>query len=340
MEEIKIIPLQVRCKNNKQKRLILLVVFFSLIAIVQSGLRDINKLPAGNDTPTYAYIYSDVANTSWTTLLKTFTIGEQEYRQRDTGYPLFIKTSQLIYTDFTFFMFLTAIIFFLSFGWIICKYVKSYLGVILVFVIYFAIFTNIVNSFMRQAIVLGITLFAIRFIISRNWKCYFGLMLVALSLHSSAIAAFPFYFLPLVSTSKKWLGLSFFISPILSLFLRSLLLYFLTGSVYDNYVQEDAVNPVNYMLLIVTMALFGYFYLYKLKEVSDDDILTSAIMGTMLILPVVFMGNTMLRISYYYVLVLLLTLPNIIDRIKMPKAVRTTTYLLLISFFIFMIYRQ
>lgn len=327
-------------KEPSFKGRLFLTLVFSLIAIFQSGLRDIKNLPAGNDTPTYAYIYSDVANTSWMNLFMRFALVGQDYGERDLGYPLFIKASQLIYTDFTFFMFLTAIIFFISFGWLIFKYVKSYLGVILVFAIYFAIFTNVVNSFMRQAIVLGITLFAIRYIISRNWMIYFSLMLAALSIHNSAIAAFPFYFLPLVSTKKKWLGLSFIISPILILFLRSLLSYLFTGTVYDNYVQEDAVNPVNYMLLIVSMALLGYFYLYKMKEISDYEILTSAVMGTMLILPVVFMGNTMLRTSYYYVFVLLLVLPNIIDRIKMPKAVRTTTYLLLISFFIFMIYRK
>jgi transmembrane protein EpsG len=282
----------------------------------------------------------ETRNASWSSLMSDFAIVSNEYSGRDSGYEVFVKLTQYISEDFTFFMFLTTTIFFLSFGWLIYKYVKSYLGIILIFVIYFAIFTTLVNSFMRQTVALGITLFAIRFILSRNWKYYYGLMLITISIHSSAIAAFPFYFLPLISNSKKWLVYSFAASPVLIAFLQSLTAYFITDTVYDRYIFEEVVNPVNYILLIASIALLGLFYFEEVKKIKDYEILTSAIIGTMLILPVVFMGNTLLRISYYYVFVLLLLLPNVIDRIKMPKSTRTTAYLLLICFFIFMAFRK
>ena len=329
----------VQIKSNSRNRLFLIVVL-SIIAIIQSGLRDLNNLPAGNDTINYYYKYVELLKTPWSSVMKNFAIVSEEYSGRDSGYELFMKLSQYISGDFTFFMFLTTTIFFLPFGWLIYKYVKSYLGIFLVFAIFFAIFTTLVNSFMRQAVALGITLFAIRYIISRNWKFYYGLVFIALSVHSSAIAAFPFYFLPLISNSKKWIALSFAASPVLILFLQSLTTFFLTGTVYDRYVIDEMVNPVNYMLLIVSIALLGLLYHEKVQEIEDYKILTSAIIGTMLLLPVVFMGNTLLRISYYYVFVLLFLLPNVIDRIKMPKQTRTMAYLLLICFFIFMAFRK
>ena len=326
-------------KSNQRNRLYLIIVL-SLIAIIQSGLRDLNNLPEGNDTINYYYKYVELLKTPWSSVMKNFAIVSEEYSGRDSGYELFMKLSQYISGDFTFFMFLTTTIFFLSFGWLIYKYVKSYLGIFLVFAIFFAIFTTLVNSFMRQAVALGITLFAIRYIISRKWKYYYGLMLVALSIHSSAIAAFPFYFLPLISNSKKWIALSFAVSPVLILFLQPLTAYFLTGTVYNRYVIDEMVNPVNYMLLIVSIALLGLLYFEEVQKIKDYKILTSAVIGTMLFLPVVFMGNTLLRISYYYVFVLLLLLPNIIECIKMPKSTRTAAYLLLICFFILMIFRK
>ena len=324
--------------TSKRKRLFLIVVL-SIAAVLQSGLRDLENLPEGNDTPNFFMQYKNLLNASWSSVMSDFSIVSEEYSGRDSGYEVFMKLTQYVSDDFTFFMFLTTIIFFLSFGWLIYKYVKSYLGIILVFAIYFAIFTNIVNSFMRQAVALSITLFAIRYIINRNWKYYYGLMIIALSIHSSAIAAFPFYYLPLISNSKKWITLSFIASPILILFLQPLMSYFLAGSVYDRYIFDEMVNPVNYMLLIVSIALLGLFYFEDIQKINDYKILTSAVIGTMLFLPVVFMGNTLLRISYYYVSVLLLLLPNVIDSIKMSKSTRTIAYLLLICFFILMMFR-
>lgn len=327
-------------KLNKSDRIrFLLIAVFCLFAIFQSGLRDLNKLPAGNDTRVYEMRYYEMLRVPWSSVMNDFAIISNEYSGRDSGYEVFMKLTQYIWGDFTFFMFLTAIAFMVPFGMLIYKYVKSYLGIVLVFMIYFAIFTNVVNSFMRQGVALGITLFSIRYIIKREWKCYYGLMLVALSVHSSAIAAFPFYFLTKLSKSEKWLRLSFIASPIMILFLRPLLSYFVEGTIYDNYVKSEIVNPQNYMALIVSISILPLLFYKELKQVKDNDILISAMIGTMLFLPVVFMGNTMLRISYYYVFVLILLLPVVIEHVKQPKMAKVSLYLILIIFFIFMIYR-
>ncbi len=326
-------------KQIQDRRRILLIVMISMIAIFQSGMRDLKNLPDGNDTPNYQTKYEDLRNKPLSSVMSDFSIISTDYSERDSGYEVFMKLTQYIYKDFRFFMFLTAILFFLSFDRLIYKYVKSYLGIILVFMIYFAIFTNIVNSFMRQAITLSITLYAIKYIIKRNWKFYYGLMLIALSIHSSAIAAFPFYFLPWFSKSKIWLFLSLVASPILILFFQKLMSYFLVGSVYEVYVEGEMVNPVNYMALVVSIVILALLFYKHVRMIKDYEILISSAIGTMIFLPVVFMGNTFLRISYYYVLILLLLLPNTIDHIKIPPILRLTTYFFLISFFIFMMYR-
>ena len=334
------LPYRAGLLTASSKGRMFLIIILCLIAVFQSGLRDPNKLPDGNDTPVYQMAYIELLKTPWSSVMNDFAIVSNEYSGRDSGYEVFMKLTQYIWDDFTFFMFLTTIFFMIPFGMLIYKYVKSYLGIILVFAIYFSIFTTLVNSFMRQAITMGITLFSIRYIISRNWKYYYGLMLIALSIHSSAIAAFPFYFFPLLCKSEKWLKLSFVAAPVLILFLQPLMQYFLVGSVYDKYAIAEMVNPVNYMALIVSISLLAVIFYDKIRQIEDNEILISAAIGTMLLLPVVFMGNTLLRVSYYYVYVLILLLPVVIDLIKMPKSVRASTYLLLISFFIFMIFRK
>ena len=316
-----------------------LVAVFCLIAIFQSGLRDINNLPDNNDTPIFDDKYHLLLNTPWKSVLSDFAFVSSEYSGRDSGYEVFVKLTQLFVQDFTFFMFLTAIIFIVPFGMIIYKYAKSYEGTILSFLIYFSIFTNIVNGFMRQAIALGITLFAIRFILSRDWKKYYALMFIALSIHSSAIAAFPFYFLPKICSSKKWFTLAFIASPILVSFQRVLFMYLLSGGVYDNYVEKEAVNPINYLLLLVSICLLAFFYYEELKKTDDYEILISSVIGTLLLMPVVFLGNIMLRISYYYVMVLIPLLAVIFD-LKSFKNVRTFLYAFAIIFFLYMTLRK
>ena len=157
-------PLKIYKKRGKKRNHFLLVSLFCFIAIFQSGLRDINNLPDGNDTLSYRYSYEIVSKTSWSSLIRNFSLYTSEYKERDFGYPIFTKATQLIYDDFTFYMFLVAIIFLIPFSAFIYKYVKTYLGISLAFLIYFSIYTNIVNSFMRQAISLGLFLYGLKYI--------------------------------------------------------------------------------------------------------------------------------------------------------------------------------
>lgn len=316
-----------------------LTIILCLIAIFQSGLRDISKLPGGNDTPSYYTVYRSVSASSWNELFNGLSLNTSEYDERDFGYPIFVKLTQLIYDDFTFFMFLTAIIFIVPFSMLVFRFVKSYLGIILAFLFYFAIFTNIVNSFMRQAVTLGIVLFSVRYILKHQWKMYYGMMLLALSIHISSIVALPFYFLPKLSKTRKSLSFAFVLSPVLIFLQSTLFNYFVTGTIYDNYLDENAVNPINYLLLIFAISALSYFFYDRMKILNDYELLVSGVIGTLLLLPVVMMGNTMLRISYYYVIFLIPLLPVILDSIKMGKQERFISYALLSLFFLFIIFR-
>lgn len=316
-----------------------LIGILCMLAILQSGLRDISQLPDANDTPNYQYRYEEVSKSSWGELFDVFSVYSSEYGERDRGYPIFMKVTQVFINDFTFFMFLTSAIFIVSLSYLINKYVKSFLGVILSFLIYFALFTNIVDSFMRQAITLSIVLFALRYILTRDWKRYFLLVLIALTIHSSAIVAVPFYFLPRLCGNRKWLLLALIISPVMVYCIRSFMAIFLVGTVYGQYTEEDAENPMNYIMLVYVVSLFVFICFDKLKEIKDSDLLMSASLGSLLLLPITAVGNTVLRISYYYVLFVIVLVPIIIDNIKMHKLIRLLVYTSSTCFFLYFIAR-
>ena len=303
---------------------------------MQSGLRDISKLPDYNDTPVYQAKYNQLLVTPWSSVFDDFSIFSSEYDVRDSGYEVFMKLTQYISRKFIFFMFITAILFIVPFGVLVHRYIKTYLGIILSFTIYFSLFTNIVNSFMRQAVVLGIILFAIKFIVSRDWKKYFLVILIAFSIHFSSIVAIPFYFLPKLASSRKWLLFSYALSPVLFFFKNSLFSFFLTGTAYDNYMSAEAVNPTNYVLFLISIALLSYLFYKDICKVVNYEILISGVIGTMLLLPVIFMGNTMLRISYYYVIVTIPLIPVILDSLN--RNIRIPIYFCTIAFFLLFIF--
>ena len=316
-----------------------LIVFFCLIAIIQSGMRDINSLPDYNDTHVYQLTYERISKTTWKEVFNNFSFFSTDYSGRDSGYSIFVKATQFFYDDFTFFMYLTAAIFLIPFSLLVYKYVKSYLGLILAYLFYFSLFTNIVNSFMRQAVALGIILFAVRYVIKRDWKKYFGLLAITLTIHSSSVVAIPFYFLPKLVTSRKWLVYSSVISIILIMFQRTLFNYVLTGTVYDNYARSEADNPVNYLLLIIVISFFAYLQFEDIRKIKDSEILLGSVTGAILILPIILMGNTLLRVSYYYVILYIPLLPFLLDNSKTLKASRTLSYAISLLFFTYFILR-
>lgn len=331
----------IKLTQNKQevRYRIILISIFCLIAICQSGLRDLGNLSTGNDTPVYQMKYNELLMKPWDFVWEKFSIISEEYSGRDSGYEVFMKFTQLFSENFAFFMFLTATIFIVPFGMLIYRYVKSYLGIILAFLVYFSLFTIIVNSFMRQAVTLGIVLFSIRYVLNRDWKKYFLLVAFASTIHTSAIVVVPLYFLPRFCEADKWLKLAIFTIPVFLIFQRTIYSFMLAGTVYENYGSAEMVSPVNYMALIGSIALLSLIYYNEVKKVRDYEILISGVIGSILLFPVLLMGNTMLRISYYYVIFMIPLLPVIIDHIEISYKTRIILYILAISFFSYFIFR-
>lgn len=299
-----------------------------------SGLRDLKNLPEGNDTPNNLNKYMIVSESSWEQLFHNFSLYSEDYQERDPGHPIFIKFTQIFVDDFRFYMFLTAAIFLIPFSLLIYRYVKSYLGIILVYSIYFSLFTIIVNGIMRQAIALGIILYSIKYIINSDWKKYFAFLLCAFSIHSSAIIAVPLFFMPKWLTKKKWIILSIILLPFFLVFSPSITAFLASGTVYEGYAEDLHSNPVNYVLLLILAVSLTIIYYRYIIKVKDYEILFSGLIGSIMLLPLIWNGGTLLRISYYYYLFILPLFTIILDNIHINKTLRKSIYILFITFFI------
>lgn len=315
----------------------ILIWAFCLCSIILSGIRDVNKLPQENDTIRYQAYYEKIKSESLWDLIKTFTFMGSDYKERDMGYPVFVKVTQLLCGNFTFFMFITAALFIIPFGILIEKYVTSKAGVILCFMIFFALFTNIVNSFMRQAITIGIFLLSNKYIFNNKWKKYYLLIILAFTIHNSAVVAAPFYFLPKFASNRKLVLSVLMLTPLILSFSQKLLEYFVAGTVYNDYIGADAVNPSNYIMFVFGVSILTYIFFERIQSIKDYEVLVSGVLGSLLLLPLVFLGNSILRISFYYVILLIPLIPAIIDNMRLSRVQRVFVYVFSVVFWLYYI---
>ena len=319
-----------------------LITVLCLFAIFQAGLRDMNNLPVENDTPNYYESYIRISQTPWSEIFNTFDIYNDDYGERDRGFPVFVKLTQTVYNDFTFFMFLVAIIFIIPLGSLVEKYVKSYLGIILSFATYFALYSIIPNSFMRQATVLGIYMFSLRYILERNWKKYFGIMLLAFTVHSSSLIALPLYFVPVIKNLKKWLLIALVISPVLLYLSDILVTRIMSGTVYAVFLSADNYGVTSVIMLVEFVSVLALLLFDKIENTPYAKLLLGGMVGALVLLPFVRIGGTIMRISYYYNIFIIPLIPVIINNafVKQKNAFpRNVVYLLSIFFFAYMYFR-
>lgn len=321
--------------NQKRK---VIVTIFCLFAIFQSGLREIDDpYRDGDDTPNYQNMYKEIDEITWSTLCEKFSFYSSEYEEREGGYSFFVKATQLVYNDFRFFMFLSAAILIIPIGMIIYKYVESYEGLFLSFLIYFALFGSLVNGLMRQAVVLGVILFSLRYVKTQNWKKYFATLALLFTIHTSAIIAIPFYFMPRYFSSRRWVLIALVAAPFLTMSVGFLISRLLAGTVYDAYIDSDNLGLVNLLLLISFISLLVYLHYDKIEQVEDYEYLICGVIGTLACMPFIRMGGALLRVSYYYFLFFIPLIPVVIDRICSDRFVYRMSYLFSICFFLFLL---
>lgn len=324
---------------HKRRRKIL-VILFCILAVILSGLRPIENLKDdGNDTIRYQYSYNEIAGNSWSSLIDQLTFSTTEYEGREGGYALLVKATQLICNDFRFFMFLTAAIFIIPLGRLIHNYVRTTEGLLLSFLIYFALFTSIVNGLMRQAVVLGFFVYSLKYVKTRNWIAYYTILALLLTVHSSIVIAIPFYFMYRLCTSRKWLLIALVAAPFLMAASGLLISRLFVGTLYEHYGEGEGFGLVNLLLLIGLFSILVYFCYDRIKRINNYEYLICGVVGTLLCLPFIRIGGTVLRISYYYFLFFIPLIPVVLDCWCNNKEKRRIAYCISICLFLFLILR-
>ena len=161
-------------------------------------------------------------------------------KSREPGFLIFMLLNKSLVPNFHFFVFTSTLLN----TWLLLSFFRKYSDNLLIALVIYLVFEGfMINAnLMRNSISIFIFLNAITYLQERRPLPYFGLCLLALSFHFSAIVYFPFYFF-IHRKLNKWVYLTIFVICIMifvlhiPIFLKLIKLTGIGGMFIDNKID-------------------------------------------------------------------------------------------------------
>ena len=304
---------------ERSKRKFYVISIISLL-ILESCLRSVD---VGNDTQSYFNAFQGITNTSWSEVWGSFYDAYMLGSGKDPGFMVFMKLVQLISTDFNFFLFICALVFFVPLGIILYKYSEHVIQLVFAFSLYLTLFHIVALSGVRQQLATGFTFMAFLFVGKQQyWKSVIFILLGSL-IHVSATL---FLLVPLLDVfGKKIIKTTHLVSlilvPAIALSSSSIMLYlasFLANDYYSGYgTYNTEGGAMTYIVLMSVLSLFCYVTIRKsaLKESSTLSLFYVMLPLMTLTVPLTSLNGAMIRVGQYFTLYMTLLVPFAFDLI-------------------------
>lgn len=305
-------------KNTPRIRLIYIVLVLTALTL-ESSLRG---LSVGSDTLNYYYYFENVKYTSWEEILHHFYLryvfNDGTF---DEGYSVYQKLFQLLSGDFHLFLFTSALFFFVPFGLLLYRYTKTNWELLFIFVFYVSLFNMIAMSGVRKEIALGLSILSLLFYYDKAYLKAAIALAIGTTIHMSIllIVLVPLVgLLPLKIQRTLHLAIFFMIPYVIS---NTADLIVNMADVLDNekyrqYGESEAQGGAwTFVILMELLSLFCLiaFWNVKLKK----EIVTRYFYPMLPLLtffaPFILQSGSMIRISQYFHLYILLLLPVAIE---------------------------
>lgn len=303
--------------NNKgmtKKKKIYLTVFFGICVTLIASIRSFS---VGVDTVQYYYSYKYIADNSWEKILGL------RYEQ---GFIYLCKILSYINSNPQTIIVVSSLIIFPSISYFIYKYSKNiYMS------FYFYIILNLYFShlnIMRQAIAIAIILYAIKFLLDGKNVKYIAMVLIASLFHSSAVICLLLLLLKNFKYNKKTYMYVMILS-VVGFGICPYLLKFILGCFgkYESYLTSTVFGVSNYFGAVINyliyLVIYTFCHIYHFKNENEND-KTSTLFLEMLAMTCVFQAmaikiGIVSRVVPYFFIAVIITLPNILCKIKKAK---------------------
>lgn len=299
---------------------------FWLPLIVLSLFAGIRSVGVGTDTGTYTTKFVSQLDVQY------FVFREDV----ELGYQLF-EYALLSLTDNYFWLFFTSgLIVVYCYLKIIKRYSVNYWFSVFLFVTS-GVYTFFFNG-LRQGLAMAIFTLAIPYLLEKRLLLYILICAVSSLFHVTALVMIPFYFIVNLKINYLYKILAvFFGSLLLSKFLISYVAS--TNDRYEGYTQvsEQAGGYLTLGFYIVIMiGIIFVSYLYKIKDLEFQKIMTFYASGVVFIIPLAMLGSNPSgpqRLLSYFTWSLVLLLPVVLKKIN-SIYIYTITAIIFLFYFI------
>ena len=329
-----------QCEKRNRKKL---SIFFSLISIIiPSLLAGFRASGVGTDTKVYIdWIFKETL--SCNNINEVFNVINR------TGVePLYCIVNYIVsrFSNSLTVIYFTLELIILGLAYIgiykTSKYVK--LSYPLAYCLFLLIFFNKTLNMCRQSMAMAVCLFAIPYIINRDIRKYFLCMIIGFLFHRSIIIFLPVYYIYNIATNDTRKNafiriVLLFVLLICVIFFKQIVIILVNigalSSKYLNYVyhfgSKNNIKPIE----IISEALILFICLLTKKNLIKNNVSNKFLVYLIELGFVAFLygynAAYSQRISYYFSIVIVLILPQIIGTIKDNKDKIMTLVLLMSS---------
>ena len=312
---------------NAQKRK-LYIALMSINWILISGLRG---LSVGADTLSYRRRFDHTLSTPWSELFENFYVVYVNAEGKDPGYAVFEKIVQIFTDNYQVYLVVVAAVFFIGLAFWIYRYSSEPCMSYLIFSSFLFGFYALTG--LRQTVATVLVVFiGTKLIEKRKFLPFLLVVLVAFTVHKSAICFLPFYFLSRIPVNKKSIFAVLCATPILFAFNEPIfhMIGYLVGYEYDE-IENRGAYGFTFMYIAVTVVML-ILLKYIREKCPHYKMYYNALFMGLLFLPLVFVNPPAMRVVQYYSLFLMLSVPEIVRAFDKKTGAVIYTLMLVILF--------
>lgn len=294
---------------TKQKRKIF-VCLASLQWILLSGLRHVS---VGADTYEYYNSFVRSFDVSWKEAMENFKgVLSGDIEGKDPGYLLFEKICGYFTSNYQIYLIIVAIIFTGLMGYFIYVNSRDPLISFLLYSCLFYAFFSITG--IRQTIATALSVFVgYELIKKRKLLLFVCIILLAATLHKSALIFLPYYFFYNLNINLRYKIVSSIVILCSFIFKYPLSVWFKEIAGYDNYGVYVGAGANTFTLLLILLVMFMFVFskqiLYKNEK---NKYYYNALVIALFFVPLTYINPSAMRIVQYYSIFMMLVIPEII----------------------------
>ena len=325
--------------DDKAKKSYIFIVISFLILFCS-----IRSIDVGSDTFNYLDKFQDALSMSWSDMpmriIQRYVFKTEE---TDVGFILLEKIVGTVTSSFQIYTFIIDLLFFIPLGFVLYRYTLNIYQLSFAFVFFISLVYVFILSGGRQMQAMGFELIAFMYVCKDKYVKALLFILVGALIHMTMLLCVPFilacWFI------RKWNKLVHAISlvlfPVVLLFTNQIL-SFMGGVMemerYQKYGEEEVQGGANVFIAMLFLLSLFCFIAIRERHLKKSELLQKMYMALPFLTftgPLIHSNGSMIRISLYYFIFLMLLVPYALE-LSLPKFLVKKAYIIAIGVLIIM----